>query len=230
MRLLPLAVLIVGLVLPVAAASETAPALMTVTGEGEAVAVPDMASLSLGVATRGTTAAKALGANSTALAAVLAQLAADGIAPRDIQTSGLSVSPRYDYSDQGEGRLLGYDAHNMVTVRVRDLARLGVVIDAAFAAGANEFNGLSFSFADDRSAVDAARRAAVADARARAELYAEAAGVSLGRIVTITEAAAGNAPQPMALRAAPMAAPPVPIAAGELSLGAQITVVYEIIQ
>ena len=229
MRILPLVVLVAGLALP--AAAEPVPAFITVAGEGRSFAVPDMASLNLGVASRGLTAADALGANSTALASVLARLAADGIAPRDIQTSGLSVSPRYDYSDNGDGRVVGYDARNMVTVRVRDLPALGALIDAALAAGANEFNGLSFGLADDRAAIDAARRAAVADARARADLYAKAAGVSLGRIVTISETAGFEAPQPMALRAAPMAAPPpVPVAAGELSLGAQISMVFEIVQ
>ncbi|MBW6505536.1 MAG: SIMPL domain-containing protein [Rhodobacteraceae bacterium] len=229
MRLLPFVVLLVGLALP--AAADPVPAQMTVTGEGRSIAAPDMASLNLGVVTRGLTAAEALGANSAALAAVLARLAADGIASRDIQTSGLSVSARYDYSDTGEGRVLGYDARNMVTVRVRDLPALGALIDAAFAAGTNEFNGLSFGLADDRAATDAARRAAVADARARAALYAEAAGVSLGRIVTIAESAGNEVPQPMSLRAASLAAaPPVPVAEGELSIAAQITIVFEISQ
>ena len=229
MRILPLAALFVGLALPVS--SETMPAYITVTGEGINYAAPDMANISLGVVTQGATAGETLGQNSGLVAAVLAELAAMGVAPRDIQITGLSVDTVFDYSDPNVVRIKGYEARNMLSVRVRDLPMAGALIDAAFAAGANDFSGLSFELQDLRAATDAARQAAVADARARAELYAAAAGVSLGRIETIIEVGDFGYDPGFGLRAAPMAAtPPVPIAEGELAISASVTITWELVQ
>lgn len=229
MRILPLAALLVGLALP--AAAETLPAYIAVTGEGVMLAVPDMATISLGVVTQGATAADALGQNSGLVAAVLAEVAAMGIAARDIQTAGLSVDTMLDYSNPEVVRIKGYEARNVLRIRVRDLPMTGALIDAAFAAGANEFNGLTFALEDDRAALDAARQAAVADARARAELYAAAAGVSLGRIGAISETGDYGYDPGFGLRAAPMSAMlPVPIAEGELTITASVTISWELVQ
>ncbi|MEZ5796395.1 MAG: SIMPL domain-containing protein [Paracoccaceae bacterium] len=224
--------LAVALALPVtapAAWAEAAPATLTVTGEGATSVTPDLATLSIGVTTTGETAAEALAANSAALAAVLERLRAAGIEDRDLQTSNLSVNPNwtgYDSSVSGGPRISGYTAANVVTVRIRKLETLGTVLDAAVADGANTLNGLAFGLAEPRPALDAARQAAVEDARAKATLYATAAGVDLGRILSISEAAPSVGPAPMYKDAVQSAA--VPVEAGELSMEASVTVVWEL--
>ena len=205
-----------------------APAQITVTGEGVVEGAPDIATLSLGVTTTGTTAAEAMAANSQALNAVMARLTAAGIAERDLQTTNLSINPNWTSYDNGAGqRIDGYTASNQLTVRIRDLAGLGPVLDAAIQDGANTLNGLSFGLAEPRPAMDAARAAAVADARARATLLVEAAGAKLGRIVSITEGGGYSQPAPM-FRQAAEAMNAVPVAAGEIATTATVTIVFEI--
>ncbi len=184
-----------------ALAAETPPPTISVTGEGRVEAAPDMATVALGVQTDALTAAAAMAENSAKLAAVIDRLKAAGIEPRDIQTSGLSLGPRYDYSQQDgtPPKLVGYSASNMVTVRVRALDSVGGVLDGVVSGGANTLNGLSFGMADDRPLMDAARKEAVADAAAKAALYAEAAGVKLGRVMSIAEAGGYAPPRPMAM-------------------------------
>lgn len=215
-----------------ALAAETPPATISVTGEGRIEAAPDMATVSLGVQTDADTAATAMAENSERLAAVIERLKAAGIEPRDIQTSGLSLGPRYDYSQQDgtAPKLVGYSASNMVTVRVRALDTVGGVLDGVVADGANTLNGLSFGLAEDRPLMDEARREAVADAAAKAALYAEAAGVKLGRVITIAEAGgyAPPMPMPMAMEAGFAKAADVPVAPGELTVSASVSMVYEI--
>jgi uncharacterized protein YggE len=203
-------------------------ATITVTGEGVVHAAPDMATLSMGVSTEGESAQAALGANSEQLAAVLARLKAAGIEDRDIQTSGLSLGPRYDYSSSGEApKTTGYVASNMVTVRVRALGSLGEVLDKAVADGANALNGVTFGLQDPNPSIDAARRLAIADALYRAKLYAEAAGVNLGKVVKIDEANGFSRPMPTEMAGFAKSAD-VPVAAGELDISATVTVIYEI--
>jgi uncharacterized protein len=203
-------------------------ARITVSGEGRVEAAPDMATLSLGVTTQADTAAAALAANSQQLAVVLDRLRAAGIAARDLQTSGLSMQPNWDYSNNAAPRITGYVASNMLTVRVRALDTLGTVLDSAVRDGANTFNGLGFALADPAAALDEARRRAVADARHKAELLAEAAGVTLGPVVSISEGGGGGQPAPM-YRSAAMAAEAVPVAEGEVLLSAQVSIVYAIL-
>lgn len=212
-----------------ALAEAPAPATISVSGEGRVETAPDLATVSLGVTTEADTASAALDANSAAVRGVLDRLTAAGIEPRDIQTSGLSMGPRYDYgrSDGSPPKLVGYIVSNMVTVRVRALDRLGEVLDGVVAEGANTLAGLGFGLVDDSEARDEARRKAVADAAHRAELYAAAAGVTLGRLVSIHETAGRYAPMPMA-EAAFAKSSDVPVAAGEISIGAQVDLVYEI--
>lgn len=217
--------------LPVAAqeAPAAAPGTITVTGEGSTEAVPDMATLSIGVTTVGDTAAASLQANSTAMQAVIDRLKAAGLADRDLQTTGLSVNPNwtgYDSSSTSGPTISGYTAANILTVRIRALEGLGAALDAAVTDGANTLNGLSFGLADPRPAMDGARKAAVADARAKAELLAEAAGVNLGRVMTLTEGGGYGAPVPMYKAEAALSA--VPVQQGEVSYSASVTIVYEI--
>lgn len=234
-RLLPATALGLMLALPlsgVAALADEDRAKLTVTGEGATVIAPDLATLQVGITTNGATAAEALAANSTSLEAVLQRLQDAGIESRDLQTSNLSVTPNwsgYDSASSGP-QITGYTAMNIVTVKVRKLDGLGAVLDAAVQDGANTLNGLTFGLQDPRPAMDAARQAAVADARAKAALYAEAAGLKLGRIDEIAETSGyGVGPAPM-FKDVAMSAAPVPVESGQLSMEATITVVWELTQ
>ena len=206
--------------------------VITVTGEGRVDQAPDMATVSLGVTTEGATAAEALGANSAEIAKVLERLGSAGIAPRDVQTTGLSVNPNWRNNSSGEApKISGFIANNGVTVRVRALDGLGAVLDAAVQDGANQLNGVEFGLQEPRPAQDEARRRAVADARARAELLAEAAGVKLGAIRSISETMGAPMPMPAFRMAADaVAGAPVPVAAGEVATTANVTIVWEIAQ
>jgi len=224
------ALLLTAAVLPLPAfAQDAVSPMITVTGTGTVEATPDIATLTIGVTTQGETAADALSANSAALDAVMARLASAGVEARDMQTSNLSLNPNwtgYDSTSVTGPTIAGYVANNMLTVRVRQLDGLGTVLDAAVADGANTLNGLSFGLADPEPVLNEARKEAVADARARAELLAVAAGVKLGKVVSISETAALTDPIPM-FRAEASAAP-VPVAGGELGLSANVTIFYEI--
>lgn len=202
---------------------------ITVTGQGRVEAIPDMATITLGVTSEARTAAKALAENSAATAAVLAQVADAGVAPRDIQTSGLSLSPRWNSrasSGTTQPQIVGYSASNQVTVRVRALDRLGTILDQVVQSGANNFHGLSFGLQNPVPSTDVARQRAVADAARKAALYAEAAGVALGPIVEISEAGGVVAAPFMAREMAMSDA--VPIAQGEVSVAALVKMVFEI--
>lgn len=226
MRVLNALMLSAALALPFSAPA-FAEALVTVTGEATVEATPDMATISLGVTTEGQTAAEAMTANSKALQAVVERLKAAGIEDRDLQTSNLSLNPNWVGYDSGSTpKIAGYVASNMLNVRVRALDGLGSVLDASIADGANTLNGISFELAQPRPALDEARKAAVADARARAALLIEAAGGTLGKIVSITENSGYGSPMPMFKSDA--AAAPVPVAAGQIGLSASVTISFEI--
>ncbi|MCJ1903052.1 MULTISPECIES: SIMPL domain-containing protein [Paracoccus] len=203
-------------------------AKLTVTGTGHATIQPDMATITLGVSTRAATAAEAMTQNAEQQAKVIETLKAEGIEARDIQTSGLNLSPVMDYSDQGQPpKLTGYGAQNSVTVRVRDIAGLGEVLDKLVASGANEISGIAFSREDMAEAEDRARTEAVAEARRRAEVMAEAAGMRLGRLISLSEAPTGGGPRPMmAMRAQAAGSADTPIEAGELAVSADVTAVF----
>jgi uncharacterized protein YggE len=165
---------------------------LTVTGTGSIRAVPDRAEFSFGVQTTGRTASQVLNANSADIRRVVAALRAAGVAAADIQTQNVSLSPRT--SDDGE--ILGYVATNTVSARIRDLNRAGAVIDAAVEAGANQVYGPTLTRSDASDLYRDALGAAYADARAKAQTLAGAAGVSLGRALVIAES--GSAPLPVA--------------------------------
>ena len=206
------------------------PARISVTGEGRVDSAPDMAAITLGVATEALTAAVALGENNARLAAVLDRLRASGIADRDLQTSGLNLGPVMDYADGRAPRITGYAASNTLTVRVRDLAALGGILDTAVADGANTFNGLSFGLSDPAPALDAARKAAVADARRKAQMMADAAGVKLGRILEMSENTGYSAPAPMFRDAKMAMAQSVPVAGGEVSHEVTVSITWALEQ
>lgn len=201
---------------------------LSVSGQGEARIAPDMATVQLGVTTQAATAAEAMRQNATQQGAVIAALKEAGIAEKDIQTSGLNLNPMMDYGENRAPQVTGYQASNMVAVRVVAIGDLGKVLDAIVSAGANEINGISFGRQDGADAEDEARRAAVADARHKAEVLAEAAGLSLGRLLSLQDGAAPDLPQPMMRMAADAAPVPeaVPVQAGELAMGATVQMVY----
>ena len=229
MRPIICTVLAAGLALAGPVAAQEIPRQITVMGSSQVDAVPDRATITAGVETQAPTAAGALEANSKAMAEVFAALEAAKVAKRDMQTSQLNLNPVYEQFREGAEappQVVAYQASNMVTVVVRDLASLGQLIDALAGAGANRLYGIGFEVSEPRPAVDAARREAVADARAKAELYAEAAGVTLGPVVTIRENIGMGGPEPLRAKAAmEMVAP---VAEGTVTLTADVEVVYGI--
>lgn len=203
---------------------------IAVTGIGEASRTPDMANMTVGVETEGATAAEALRKNSAQMDATIKSLTDAGVEKKDIQTSNLSVGARYDYSAEGKPpRIIGYQATNTVTVKLRNVDKAGAIIDKAVGVGANRLDSIWFSFADPKPILNEARRNAVADARDRAALYAEAAGVRLGPVLQISDAAT-PIPGPMPVMRMEMAADAksTPIAPGETTTSASVTVIYEI--
>ena len=202
---------------------------LTVTGEGRASAVPDMATITLGVQREARTAGAAMSAASEAASAVLATLEGAGIESRDIQTTRLGLDPRYARpTDNAPPKITGYIASNGLIVRVRDLTDLGGLLDAVISDGANSFRGISFGVSDPTDLAAEARRDAVRDAAARAETLAGAAGVSLGPLQSLTEGGGDGGPAPI-MRGAMMAEAAVPLAEGEIDITARVTLVYEII-
>jgi hypothetical protein len=229
-----LSVLATALVLAQPVFAEEAKPTIVVTGEGRVDTAPDMATISLGVMTEGDTAAEALASNTAQLTAAIDRLRASGVADRDIQTSGLNLGPRYDYNrtnSDGSAQITGFVASNMVTVRIRALDTLGTVLDAAVTDGANTLNGVTFGLQMPDPVLDAARKDAVADARRKAELYAAAAGVTLGKVQSITEQSGYTPPVPMAMADASFSkaeGAPVPVQGGEVAVMANVTIVYAI--
>jgi uncharacterized protein len=214
------------LAVPLAPARAEDAARITVTGEGRVDARPDMATVTLGVVTEGETAAEAMAANAIQLSAVLEQLRASGLEERDIQTSGLSLSPNWRQTETDPTpRIMGYQASNMLTVRVRALDTLGSILDRTISDGANNFNGLTFGLADPEPAMNEARRRAVADAMARARLLSDAAGLTLGPVVSITDGGFQGGPRPM-YRMEAAADSGLPMAAGEVNTTASVTMVF----
>ena len=203
---------------------------INVTGTGTVTATPDMAHITLGVVQEANTAAAALDAMSMAMDAVLDNLRAAGIAPEYMQTGTLRLDPRYsDYAEGKAREVIGYSANTDVNVQVYDLGSLGMVMDAAVLDGANQMNGLRFDVADRAPFLTGARQAAVADAVAKAQVYTQAAGATLGPIMMISEGQDNSGPMPMmAEMAFDSASRSVPIAAGEMSISATISMIWAI--
>ncbi len=218
-------------------AIERGNALLTVSADGRSTRKPDLAVFNAGVASSGKTAGEALSANAADMNRVIAALRRAGIAERDIQTSNLSLNPVYapqrpqpnGMIEPQEPKIIGYQANNSVTVRQRNLAEFGRVIDTLVAAGANQVNGPSFQLDNDDAALDEARTEAMKKARERANLYARASGLKVLRILSISESG-GYSPRPqVAYRmAAADAMESTPVAAGEVTLSANLTVQFEL--
>ena len=204
---------------------------ISLTGHGEVNREPDMASVNVGVTIEADTAADAMQQQSERMNAVFAAVRAAGIADRDMQTSSLSLSPVYDYNRADDRpRLRGYNASNQITINVRDLDNLGAALDAVVDAGSNQINSVQFSVDDPSDALDQARVSAMSDARRKADLYAEAAGYRVARIVTISENTSYSPPMPMMARMESVQNDAMPIARGEVSLAVDVNVTFELVQ
>ncbi|NOT39366.1 MAG: SIMPL domain-containing protein [Alphaproteobacteria bacterium] len=215
---------------PSMSASDNAlPRVISISGLGEVKTPPDMATISTGVTSEAVSAKDALAKNNVAMAAVIAALKNAGISEDDIQTSGFSVSPKYPNYPAAQ-RIIGYTVSNNVTAHVKTLKNLGPILDTLVQSGSNQIGGISFGIDEPKKVLNEARKKAVADARAKAELYAEAAGVSLGRVVQISESSTITPPMPMMRMAVETVAndASVPIAAGQQTVSANVSIVYEI--
>ncbi|MBA3677757.1 MAG: SIMPL domain-containing protein [Sphingosinicella sp.] len=205
---------------------------LDVVATGETNRVPDLALISAGVITRAVTASQAISQNAQQMNRVVAALRRAGVAERDIQTSSISLNPEYRYVENQTPVLTGYQASNQVTIRFRDIKESGSILDALVAQGANQINGPSLTIDKPEAALDEARRDAIAKARARAQLYADAIGKRVGRILSISEGSY-NGPRPyesmMVGRAASMdAAAQTKIVPGEQTLSVTVSVSFEL--
>jgi hypothetical protein len=210
---------------------------ITVQGTGETSAVPDTAYVNIGVQSAGEQAGEVLRDNNRAMEQLLGTLKRRGVEDRDVQTTNFSISPIYERNNRRPGgsgesstpKITGYRISNQVRVKIADLDNLGAILDEVVGQGANSINGISFDVADPQAVEDEARRAAVKEARRKAELLAEAAGVKVGSPLEIREATFAPRPQGMAVRA--MAAESsVPISRGEQQIEATVTVVYQLLR
>lgn len=231
-RMLALA-LVAAVALPQAVyAADPTPRRVIVLGEGEASVPPDMALLSLSVMREAATAREALDANNEAMAGVIAAMKGSGIADRDLQTAGVQINPRYDYVNKPDGtqeaKLAAYQVTNTLSVRVRDLARTGEVLDKSVSLGVNQGGSVTFTNEDPSATLTEARKRAVVDAVGKARTLAEAAGVKLGQVIEITDVGYVQ-PMPITAKAYDQAAPrAVPVEAGENAYKVQVNVTFDL--
>jgi len=204
------------------------PAAISVTGEATVSVPPDLAEINGGVTSEAKTAREASEANNTAMGKVLQALKGAGIEEKDVQTARLSLQPQSAPNRSGPSAIAGYRASNRVTIRVRDVTKVASVIDTLVGAGANEIGGINFVVSQASKLLDEARERAVADARRKAEIYAKAAGVTLGAPLSISEEG-NSAPVPYRRMAAGMAAS-APVAQGEETLAVTVSMSWAIKQ
>lgn len=227
---LPLAAALSLSALPAIAADQPSPRIQ-VSGEGEAALKPDLAVLTLSVMREADSAREAMSAANQAMEAVIAAMKEAGIAARDLQTAGLQINPRYEAKKHADGsqtsEITAYQVANTLSVRVRDIAAVGAVLDQAVTLGVNQGGGILFGNEDPASALTQARTAAVKDAIAKAGTLAAAAGVELGQIIEISEQAYNPRPMPYMARAE-MASGAAPVEAGENSYRVQVNVTFGI--
>jgi len=201
---------------------------INVSGTGQVSAEPDVAVVTLGVQTEAEEAASALSENSQQMQALVDALEAAGVAIEDIQTEVIRLYPRYEQAPEskGQGELVGYTATNMVEVRIRDLEKVGEILDTAVQAGGNRIESIGFEVSDSAQYMDQAREAAWNDAKHKAEQLSELAGASLGEVLTISES--GRGPQPVVERPvlAAEAAAAVPVEPGSQTIEVDLQVTW----
>ncbi len=205
--------------------------LLNVSSQAEASRVPDIATISAGVVTQAVDGNTAMRQNSEQMARVVAAIKAAGIADKDVQTSGISLNPQYRYAENEAPKITGYQASNNVSLKVRDITKLGKVLDALASVGANQINGPSFEIDKPEPVYDEARLAALKKAQARAETYAKSLGLKVRRIVSISEGNGGFRPMPMMAMAkmeARDAGAAPPVSPGETVVSINLDVVFEL--
>lgn len=202
--------------------------LLSVSARAEASRAPDVATLSAGVVTQAADANAALRANAEQMNRLMQAIRAAGIHERDVQTSGLNVHPQYRHVDNESPVITGYQASNTVNLKLRDVGRLGQVLDALVASGANQVHGPSFEIDQPEAVYDEARRKALDLARQRAEMYAGALDLRVRRIVSISEGGGFVRPMPMMRMAAMDMSESSPVSPGETTLTASLDVVFEL--
>lgn len=219
--------------LPLAAIADDIPRTISVSAEGEVNLPPDLARLSLGVTAEAKSGAEAIGQAGQAMQRILDFIAAQGIDERDIQSSAIRLTPRYGRNSTGQidyRIIAGYSAETSMSLTLRDLNTVGEVLAGAVEAGANRVDGISFGLQNETEALDEARRLAVVEARRKAGLLAEAAGVDLGPLLQLIEMGSPSYRMELATMAmdarADMA--PVPVAPGEISFAASVSLIYQI--
>jgi uncharacterized protein YggE len=230
------AFLALGVSSPMSSNAQTTPyvatdgTLLNISAQGEAKRVPDIATMSTGVVTRAPDANAAMRANAEQMAKVVAAIKAAGIADKDVQTSGINLNPSYQYRENQPPTITGYEASNTVSIVVRDIAKLGKILDTLASVGANQINGPSFDVDKKDEALDEARRKAVASAQARADMYAKTLGMKVRRIVSISESGRFAPPMPMVrgMMAMKAESADTSVSPGENTLSINLDVVFEL--
>jgi uncharacterized protein YggE len=216
----------------VAAQDTTNPAsrTMSVAGEGKAYLTPDTAYINIGVHTEGTAVAEALASNTAQANLVADTLMSLGVDPKDIQTTNFNIYPQQQFGPNGEVTSTKYVVENTVYVTVRDLSKLGNMLDSVVKAGANNINGIQFDSSQKQAAIAEARKAAIADARTQADELATAAGVKLGPIQNINISSSGPIPMYDAKAAAGIGGGggTVPVSAGQLVITVDVNLTFQI--
>ena len=203
--------------------------LLSISTRAEASRAPDIASISAGVVTQAADGNTAMRQNAEQMTRVLAAIKAAGIPDKDVQTSGIHLNPQYQYADNQPPKIAGYQASNSVSLKVRDLSRLGKALDALAAQGANQINGPSFGIDDPEPLYAQARLDALKQAQARADTYAKALGLKVRRIVSISEGSTGGIrPVPMLAMAKMADAESTPVAIGETSVSVNLDMAFEL--
>ena len=218
---------------PATALAQAAPAsdgtLLSVSSRAEARKAPDIATFSAGVVTQAADGNAALRQNAEQMNRVLAAIKAAGVADKDVQTSGISLNPQYRYEENQPPRITGYQASNTVNVKLREVAKMGKVLDALVASGANQVNGPSFGIDDPEPLYAQARLDALKQAQARADAYARALGLKVRRIISISEGSTGGIrPVPMLAMAKMADAESTPVAIGETSVSVNLDMAFEL--
>lgn len=202
--------------------------LLRVSAHGESRRVPDVAQFSAGVVTQSPNAKAAMQANAQRMSAVIAALRQAGIAERDIQTASISVEPQYRSGPNQQPMITGYNVSNTVHATLRDLSHIGDVLDALVREGANQIEGPGFSIDKPEAALDEARTDAIAAAKARAALYANATGLKVRRIVSISESGDGAQPPRPMMKVLARASAATPVAMGEDTVAVDLEVDFEL--
>jgi hypothetical protein len=212
--------------------AEFAATTVSLAAIGDVKITPDRASLNLGVNIEAPAAAQAMRQNATQMAAVIASLKAQGVPDRDIRTQGLNLQTNYAYAPNQPPRLTGYRASNTVSVIIEDMDKVGPLLDAAVAAGANQVNSINFSLKNPAAAEDQARAEAIKALKAKAEIYAQANGLRVARLVRMSEGPGAPVVQPFALNEVVVTAARIgaqtPVSAGEMDVRVQVNAVYEL--